>query len=45
MERLRRIRKYIKEYLNKNIIKRRIAEQSKEQGENIPVKYKKQKGY
>ena len=40
MERLRRIREYIRKYLNKNIIKREMAGQSKEQSENIPVKYK-----
>ena len=45
MERLRKIRGYIKGYLDKNIIKRKIIGQNKEQNENIPVKYKKQRGY
>ena len=45
MERLRRIRGYIRGYLDKNIIKRKIVGQSKEQSESIFVKYKKQKSY
>ena len=40
MERLRKIRRYIKRYLDKNTIKRGMVGQSKEQNENIPVKYK-----
>ena len=45
MERLRRIREYIRKYLDKNIIKRRIIGQIKKQSKNILVKYKKQRGY
>ena len=40
MERSKRIRKYIRKYLDKNTIKKKMVGQSKEQSENIPVKYK-----
>ena len=45
MKRLKKIRRYTKKYLNKNIIKKKIIRQSKGQSENILVKYKKQRGY
>ena len=45
MERLRKIREYIRGYLDKNTTKRRIVGQSKKQSENIPVRYKRQRGY
>ena len=45
MKRLKRIRGYTRKYLDKNTIKKGITEQSKEQSENILVKYKRQKGY
>ena len=45
MKRLKRIRGYIRGYLDKNTIKREIAGQSKRQSENILVKYKRQRGY